>query len=393
MSKIKLYMITIFFGATIFCLCMNLTGAVLSDVMIDYNIDLDNAGLMTLFQYSGGIAGVILLSKIADKLNKTMLHIMGFALMATTLFLISRYPSYPVFMLLYLLLGAGVCMVDVLNNAVLSDLCDENRNTMFSLIHGFCGAGAAFASILTVIVGTGNWRGAYSVVAVVICVVIATQLIAYTAGKKSIDICAARAKKEKIDPAGAKKFFKDKKIWFAVLSLLMYGVCQGGTTVWSVKYCREMFFEKGAVCWALSLSVYWIGTTACRLAIGFIPALKKWDIKKILFWGNILAGVAEFAGVISGSYIGVMVGFFVLGILSGMTIPGLVSLMNGWYPELSGLASSVSFIALYIGFAVIPLVMGLVAQVAGIAIIMMIPAAGVVISGIMGHFLPGSPGK
>ena len=54
MSKIKLYMITIFFGATIFCLCMNLTGAVLSDVMIDYNIDLDNAGLMTLFQYSGG---------------------------------------------------------------------------------------------------------------------------------------------------------------------------------------------------------------------------------------------------------------------------------------------------------------------------------------------------
>ena len=148
-ASVRRYTIVLLLGAMIFNMCQNLTGSVLSDIMTDYKISLDRGGLMSLFQYAGGIAAILLFSRILDKVRKPVLLMMSFTTIAVMLSGIGFFPPFAVFLLFYLIMGIGLCITDVQQNAVISELHQENLQSMLSLLHGLCGIGATIIPILT----------------------------------------------------------------------------------------------------------------------------------------------------------------------------------------------------------------------------------------------------
>ena len=412
---IRRYTAVLLFGGMIFNMCLNLTGPVLSDIMTDYHISLDRGGLMSLFQFGGGIAAILLLSRLLDKMRKPVLLMVAFLVMALSLLGIGAFPPFAVFLVLYLAMGIGLCVSDVEQNAVVSDLHKDNVEAVLCFMHGLCGIGATFIPILTVILGTGNWQRIYRIVAVVILAVVAMELVIYVRGRAVIDACSPGVAKEsaggevsagnaspaaeesagKERPAGGeassgspRQFFSDKKIWIAAASLLCFGAAQGGVTAWGVKYSRDVFAGAGPLLWSFAISFYWLGTTVCRLLVGLVPALKKWDSRKIIILGGVLAGAALLTGLLSGNIAGLLAGILCFGFLNGATLPKLLGMMNSWYPAQTGLASGVVFIALYLGLGLFPLLMGVIGAASGMLVMMMVPVAATLLSGAVGMMLP-----
>ena len=132
-KSIKQYTFAIYAGAMILCMCINLTGSVLNDIMNDYRITLSNGGLMTFFQFTGGVAAIIILSRIADRLKKPVILMSAFAVASVMLFFIGGFPTFALFMIFYLIFGASLGIIDAMNNAVLSDLYSHNMVLMLLL--------------------------------------------------------------------------------------------------------------------------------------------------------------------------------------------------------------------------------------------------------------------
>ena len=384
---ISRYGIALYAGAALFCMCLNLTGSVLSEIMTDYNMNLDHGGLMSFAQYMGGVAAILVLSAVSDRLRKPVILVFGFAVTAAMLALIGGFQPFALFMVLYLILGAGLGVIDATNNAVVSDLFQENRNTMLCILHGVCGIGAIIIPIATALAGNGNWRTVYGIVAVVILVLAVFQSVLYGTGKKVIDRRVIVAPQEGKN-ASASAFFRDRKVWLAVLVQVLYGASQTGITVWGVKYCKDAFPEAGALVWALPISLYWLGTMIFRLMLGLVPALQKWKSQSIVIGGGLLSGAVLLPGVLSGNLSAFLICIFAQGFFSGGTLPRVVGLLTGWYPEKSGLATSISFVASYIGFGCAPLLMGVIAASLGMVQMFFVSIAAALLSGIIGFLLP-----
>ena len=379
-------------GAALFCMSTNMTGSLLPELMTDYEMHLDSGGMMSLFQYLGCIMAVLLMTKFADRMRKQILLILALAVVAATQFLIGGFPPFVLFMVLYLIMGAGLGAFDTLNNAVVNDLYSENRNAVLSIMHAICSAGAAFIPIFSVMVGTTNWETTYRTVALIITAIAVMQIVTYMFGKHQIvpslenrENAVDKKRAEKKEGAGA---LKDSRIWVCVLSMFFFGMCQSGVTIWCVKYCRDVFSGAGVFECALSLSLYWLGALICRFAVGLVPRLKIASSKGLIVWGGILGAAALLAGVLTGNYIGFLVGVFVMGILNGASLPRAIALMTGWYPDRSAFTAGISYIALYLAYAFIPLLMGVVASAFGMQIMMVIPVIGTLVSGLIGLKLP-----
>ena len=116
------YAVSVYIGAAFMNMCTNLTGSVLSDIMVYYHMNLDRGGLMSFFQFMGGIAAIIIIAGISDRMKKPVLLMLAFALTSLILLGIGFRPPMKLFMAFYLLMGATLGMIDMSNNAILSDL-------------------------------------------------------------------------------------------------------------------------------------------------------------------------------------------------------------------------------------------------------------------------------
>lgn len=382
MKSFKGYTFSVYIGALIFCMCLNLTGSVLNDIMTDYNIDLSNGGLMTFFQYIGSLAAIFVLSFVADRFKKPVILMCAFAVVAVSLFFISGFQAFTLFMTLYFIFGAAMGTADTLNSAVLADLYPNKIEIMLSLLHGVCGIGATLIPIISVFVGSRNWQGLYKGVAFVLFGVVALQLITYRRNKASVDSCYKKPSKE-AEQLPSRKVMSDKNIVLAFLSTIFFALSQGGVFTWVVKYGTDVFPEAGEMLWALLLSFFWLGTTICRLSFGLIPKLDTLNSKKVIIYGQILSGVVLLIGVISGNYIVFLISVTLCGLFNGETLPKIVGLMSNWYPNNKGFCSSISFMALYIGDATAAIVMGIIGAAFSMQVMMLLPVAAGILSGIV----------
>ena len=381
-ANVKKYAFSLYAGAVIFCLCLNLTGSVLNDIMTDYNIDLSNGGLMTFFQYIGSVVSVLILSKIADLFKKPVLLIGAFAIAAIALFFMGGFQPFALFMVLYLVFGAALGIIDTLNNATLTDLYPNNMNFALSILHAACGVGAGIIPIISAVAGTSNWKSIYQWIALVIAVIFVFQIAMYKYDKKSIDRIYANPPENTVK-VSSKEFISDKNVWFAAMSMFFYGLTQSGITTWGIKYSSETFPEAGALGWAFVITIFWIGVTASRLMMGTVPFLKKMHSRTALIIGGIFSAISLLIGILSGNYYVFLICMLIFGLFNGTTIPRIVGLVNGWYPQNTGLSSSLLFIALYIGFGIISIIMGVVAASFGMTAMIMVPVISTLMIGLI----------
>lgn len=387
-KQINLYTATIFGAVLFMCLSNNIVGPLLGDIMAHYDIRLDGGGLMSLYQNIGGTLAVILFSFVLDRLNKTLAFIAPMLLLAISLLLIGIAPPYTVFMLLFLTFGISFSSMDMTGNALVSDVQQQKRNTALSLMHGIASMGAVAAPLIAGGITESGlpWQTVYTLVGFVILAVLVVYILVSASVRKSLKAIKTVHLNQPVQ-GEAPEFLKDKRVWVAVLSTLMFGGYQSGILVWVSQYFKAVF-GSGQLAAGLGLTAYWLGAGIVRLLFGLVPRLRNLETRPVNIYGSILAGAVLLIGVLSGSYGVMLVCVFLSGAFNAPLLPRTMGLVSGWYQVNSGVAASFVFGALYLAYSFFPLLMGSLAYAWGMNMLMLVPALCTILAGAAAVLLP-----
>jgi fucose permease len=373
----------------IFFMCManNIIGPLLGNIMQHYSIRLDSGGLMSMFQNIGGTFAIILFSLIMDKFNKTIAFVAPMFFLAVFMLIVGSAPAYPFFMAAFLFMGISFSTMDILGNALVADVQQENRNKALSIMHGFASVGAVIAPMIagSILQAGISWQYVYTVVGLFVLIIVVFYALASAYARKSIRAIKTEHLDNK-EKGIVKRFLKDKYVWTAVLCTFLFSGYQSGMVVWVSQYFKDVFLS-APVSAGLGLTAYWLGTGLIRFLFG-LTRLGKLNTRLVLIYGSILSGIVLMAGVFIHNYYIMLVSVFIAGGLNAPVLPRIVGLVSGWYKKNSGLASSTIFAALYLAYTVFPLIMGEAAFAWGMAALIVIPAISIVLAGFAAVWLP-----
>ena len=375
-------------GAMLFmCMSTTIVGPLLSDIMKYYNLRLDSGSLMYMYQNIGGTAAIILISFIMDKLNKTVAFIVPMFFFGVCLLLIGIAPSYTVFMLVFLFFGISASTMDMNGNTIVAEIQQENRNTALTLLQGIASLGAVAAPFVASGLTQAGlpWETVYTVLGIVTLFALLIYILTAIYVRKSVSALKA----DRIGPVekGAfKRFFSDKRVWVAILCAFTFGGYQSGISVWVAQYFVQDF-GSGELAAGLGLTVFWLGMSCSRLVLGLTP-LRKLETRPLAIFGSIPSGILLVIGMLIHNYTVMLALIFISGVLSAPLLPRTVGLVNGWYRNNSGLASSAVFGAMYLAFAFFPMIMGTMAYAWGIPMLMLVPATAAILAGVIAILLP-----
>lgn len=387
-KQINIYTAAVFGAVFFMCMSNNIVGPLLGDIMAHYDIRLDGGGLMSMYQNIGGTAAIILFSFVMDRLNKTIAFTVPMLFVALSLLLIGIAPPYAIFMLMFLFFGISFSTMDMTGNALVSDVQQEKRSTALSLMHGIASIGAVAAPLIAGgIMETGlPWQTVYTAVGCFILAVLAVYILVSFYARRSLKAIKAVHLDNKQNGA-AKRFLTDKNVWIAVLCALMFGGYQSGILVWVSQYFKEVF-GCGQLAAGLGLTAYWLGAGIVRLLFGMVPPLRKLETRPVNIYGSIFAGAVLVIGMPTRSYAVMLICVFLSGALNAPLLPRTMGLVSGWYHKNSGLVASSVFGALYLAYSFFPLLMGTLAYEWGMDMLIIVPAACTVLSGVIAVLLP-----
>ena len=387
-KHINIYTAVVFGAMFFMCMSNNIVGPLLGDIMSHYDIRLDGGGLMSMYQNIGGTAAIILFSFVMDRLNKTVAFTVPMLFVALSLLLIGTAPPYAVFMLMFLFFGISFSTMDMTGNALVSDVQHEKCDTALSLMHGIASMGAVTAPLIVgSITETGlPWQTVYTAAGCFMLAVLAVYILVSVYVRRSLKAIKAVHLDNK-EKGAVKRFLTDKNVWISVLCTLMFGGYQSGILVWVSQYFKEVF-GSGQLAAGLGLTAYWLGAGIVRLLFGMVPPLRKLETRPVNIYGSILAGAVLIIGMLTRSYAVMLICVFLSGALNAPLLPRTMGLVSGWYRKNSGLASSSVFGALYLAYSFFPLLMGTLAYVWGMHMLMIVPAACTVLSGVIAVLLP-----
>lgn len=385
-SRVNLFTVIVYLSCLCMCMALNITGPVLNDIMLHYSIPLKNGGLMSFFQYGGGAVAIIIASVIVNRSNKGIAFIFPLLILGLTTLFIGLVPSFAVFMLLYLLMGMGLTLGDVLANALIPDLQRDNKNKALSILHGVTGVGAIIIAVVSgFILDSGiKWNIVYIIVGIIMLTLAAANSVNYAvSGKfvKELVVPVPEAHEKHV----LRRFLKDKRVWISMLVLVFFGSCQSVMIVWSPQYCRDVFGVP-ALASNIAIAAYWGGTAVARLLFG-LTNLGRLETRKVVITGGIAAGAVLAAGMLLKNYYAMILAIALFGMLNAPVLPLMISLTNGYHKEHSGLVSSAIFFAMYVAFAVMPLLAGKLAAAFGMNAIMLLTSACTILSGIFAFLI------
>ncbi|MGI6152522.1 MAG: MFS transporter [Christensenellaceae bacterium] len=385
--RIFIYTAVVCITSFFMCLSNNIVGPLLGDIMQYYSIDLANGGMMTMFQNIGGVLAIILLAIIMDRFNKQVVHIFPLALLTLSLLLIGGAPPLGVFWMSFLLFGIAIGTIDMVSNAIISDTHPNNRNVALSILHCISPIGAIFIPLVAgALTESGTpWQDVYTTVGFMMLIVLVAYLLVFAVSRKQLQPFSMH-KTVKRQKGATGKFFKNKNVWLAMLCMFTHVCCQSGIVVWAIEYTKTAFsVDAVSAGWALTL--FWLGTSVVRLLFG-TTKLKNLTSRPLIVYGGIASGIVLAIGVLSANYVITLACILITACLNAPVLPRIVSILTGWYPSQSGLASSAAFTMLYLAYALSPLIMGGIAAAFGMQVMMLIPAIAASVSGVIGIPLP-----
>ena len=385
---VKRYAVTLYAAAFLFTASTSLIGPMLSAIMADFGMHLNEGGNISLFQYIGGVAAIVAVSPIIDRVKKPWFAVVCYSGMAACLVVMGIAPSYLLFCVFYLVFGGFNCVQDTLNNALISDIFQENRGMALNLLHGICGLGGTFMPILSgVLLDLGvRWSNMYLLTAAAVFLIAFCLILTY----RKVDQTAGRTDMWQKEAAQfhLSVFVKDRRVWCTLLGIFAFGIFQSGMLVWSAKYTEAVYQPTQYILCTLAVSAVWLGTAISRILQGTVPALIRISPRKNIVAGSLLAGAVLIAAMLCRSYPVFLLLILAASALNAGVLPALVSLINRWYPGASGVGSGAIFIFLYGAYAVTPAVMALTASGLGMPAILAVPAIGTVLAGLAALGLP-----
>lgn len=364
---LKLLTAAIFVLVCGYSMCSNIIGVTMDPLINEFALTGASQGLMTSMINLGSTLPLLILPLLQGRVHKRWLILSAGLLQVLMLLLTGVAGSVPLLLVACALLGAGNSFTDTCVNSYIVDLYPEKRSVYLNLLHGFFGVGGLVTPLLiTWIISMSGWRTSYYVAAVIFAVICFLFLWACLKTRGRITGSSPSAEAP-ITGAMFKSYFRNRRNMLLLGGIIFYAASQLGIVNWIVRYMSVRFdnAELGSVC----MSVYWITVAVCRLFSSRLPFAPH----KMLVAGAAGAGVFHAIGVLSGNAVVMLVCTGLLGLVSGLCIPVMVSEAALGNEDKTALTTSALYLMMGVSRMVMPLLMGAVATT-DISSAMLLPA-------------------
>lgn len=330
--------------------------APLLPVLIEqYNLSLGQGGLFMTFLSIGGILAILAGGMVADRLRKSLLVGGSFLVYSCCLLFMDLVPSFKALLGMFFILGASTRLLDTTINAFISDLHRDNRGFQINLLHTFFGVGALLGPLYSRVLLTHGvlWGNTFRILGAICLFIMLLYIVSLKAYPESVLKIRSSAAKGRLG------FIFSREIILLCIIMILYKGHQSGINNWLPMYLQDTlkldpFFS------SLALSIFWVGLILARLICPRLMCLI--DSKYLILWGNLFGGIILLGGFIINIPLVLMLSVGITGFLTGATMPLLIVLGCGWYPENSGTVSSMIYLSSTFSNMFFPWAIGVVGE-------------------------------
>ena len=353
----------------------NIIGVTMNPLIEEFALTGASQGLMSSMINLGSTLPLLIIPFLQGRVHKMWLILLGSALQALMLLLTGLSGSFTMLLLVCALLGAGNNFTDSCCNSYIVDLHPSDNSKYLNLLHGFFGIGGLITPLLiTWILNSSGWRRSYTIAAVICAVIIL--IFGLIAGRRYRHVEGVSESSEKpITGEMFRGYITNRRNLMLLAGTIFYAASQLGLINWIVRYISVRF--GAADLGSIGMSAYWICAALCRMFCSKLP----FKPHKMLVAGAIGAGLFHAVGVLSGSAIIMIICSGLVGLVSGLCIPVLVSEAAIGNEDRTALSTSALFLLMGLSRMLMPLLMGAVAA-NSIIISMLLPAGAALISAL-----------
>jgi len=343
---------TLLMGMMFLAAIFTLQGALLTSLITHYSVADSVQGFASSAASFGGVVALVSSFFLIGKLSKLLLLRLSVATCAVFLALLKTSPTYAVFVAMWLILGFGMGYLDMLVSSCMADLYDGRAATrMMCILHTSYGIVSSLVPMLygKLLASGTKWNNIYLYVAAAGAVLLVLFILAMR---------YARTNRQEEPTAENRMSFRDMRSILSkgvlpalVCAMFCQGIYLGGFNTWIERYVS---ITLGSNLGSLSLSLMFFGVMVSRLTLAFAPIN---PVKYIKFAG-LASGLFLLAALPFRSGIVMCIGIFASGVCFGAFIPCTLDVGCALTPESTMFATTAMMLAVYLGQAVAPPIIG-----------------------------------
>ena len=355
----------------IYSFVVSLPGILINEVVDAFSLDGANEGYMGALTSLGFLISLIFVLLVQGRAKKTTVLAVAFAAQALMLFVSGFSPTFLLFCIGCTFIGFSGGFIDAFSNSSIVDVRKQESAKYLGFLHGLFGVGSLLTPIIYIWAHRYiDWRGAHYALGIA-SILVLMMIYLITREKKEKDtVETVHVREHLFTKADLLNYLKIKRNIALVLGGFFGMYAIASIMVWIVRY---MTLSYGAAeLGALSISVYWICSTANRFLLAQV--IKRAPMKFFAL-GAALSGVFILIGVFSGNPIVLCVMMGLFGFCSGHFIPVLISECAKGYEGKTTFTTSLVMFLMAIARIVCPILIAFVSTQISLTLGMMLPAA------------------
>jgi len=362
------------FGLLTFGIVFTTLGSVLPSIMTRFGIDKAEAGSLFLLMSFGILAASLVFGPLVDRYGYKGILLAAMVMVALGLEWIAFASSMTTLRLAVLVTGFGGGIINGGTNALVADISGEDRGAKLNLLGGFFGVGAVGVPfILGMLIERYTQATMLAAVGAVLLIPIAMITVAvFPAPKQPQGFPIARAGRLLRDPL------------LLLMGLILFFESGNEITVggWTSTFVTEELAAPARDA-LLILSLYWMGMTLARFALGYI--LRRAVAIGVLYTCLAIALGGALLLLTTRAISVAAFGTFALGVGFAAMFPTVLGFIGDRYASLSGTAFSIAIAMALCGGMLVPYTAGLLGTRYGMRnSFVLVPAALIIQGALLG---------
>lgn len=359
----------------------SLLGSAWSVIRTDLGADMGAAGVIYFMSAISTVVSSFFSSRILHKFGTAKVTTVSILLTSIALFGYSAAPNIYIMLLSATLLGFGAGSVDAALSGFIA-MHYEARH--MSWLHSFWGIGAMTGPLVMSLFlkNNGNWRGGYTVVALILFAVVVILAVSFPIWK----IFESR-----LDSSASEKYMTNKMairlrgVKPAMAVMLLYTGAEATMGLWIATFlieCRGVSAEDAAAFSAL----FYIGIISGRIIAGFLTF--KLSSLSLIKYGALVSAVGLAVIVIFPFAPVSVAAVFLTGFGGAPIYPSIVQLTPARFGEKAAQSIvGLEMTSAYIGSSFLPMIIGFIGSRLGMWLVPVILLALVVLMNVFARYI------
>jgi fucose permease len=339
-------------------------GVILPDLSASYGLDKSATGLLFLASAGGYVTAAFVSGWLSQRLGLRYFVVAGLGLFGLGSLMIAFQAPFGLILLARLLLGLAMAVLETGGNFYVTAL--PNNTALLNYLHAFFGVGALLGPAVAASILGWGWPSLFWIWFGLSGLLVVGFYLGFRRLPPSVRFTSAHPKTPGLNNLMLQTM-RLPLVWWAILFLLFYVGGESSVGSWTFTFLSEEEHQVTALAGAL-VSVYWLGLTLGRLAMGWATSRLHLADRELLL-GCVLGSLAGLGlfwlwpdqPVVAG------LGLLLTGFSFGPIYPTTLALLSRLapshlVPSLIALMTSLSIL----GIAVFPWLAGVLFDLAGL---------------------------